>query len=44
VQAIREAGGNVKLATVIARKKTTADDARALLEAHNGNLREVLAT
>ena len=43
-QAIRDADGNVKLATVIARKKMTADDARALLDAHNGNLREVLET
>jgi N-acetylmuramic acid 6-phosphate etherase len=44
VQAIRDADGNVKLATVIARKKITADDARALLDAHKGNLREVLGT
>ena len=44
VQAIREADGNVKLAAVIARKKMTADDARAVLDAHNGNLREVLET
>jgi len=44
VQAIRDAAGNVKLATVMARKKLSADDARALLEAHNGNLREVLET
>jgi N-acetylmuramic acid 6-phosphate etherase len=44
VQAIRDADGNVKLAAVIARKKMTADDARALLDAHNGNLREVLET
>jgi N-acetylmuramic acid 6-phosphate etherase len=44
VQAIRDADGNVKLATVIARKKMTADAARALLDAHNGNLREVLET
>jgi len=44
VQAIRDAGGNVKLATVMAKKKIAADDARALLEAHRGNLREVLET
>jgi N-acetylmuramic acid 6-phosphate etherase len=44
VQAIRDADGNVKLAAVIARKKMTANDARALLDAHNGNLREVLET
>ena len=40
VQAIREADGNVKLATVIARKKVSADAARALLEQQT--LREVL--
>lgn len=44
VQAMREAGGNVKLATVMARKKITAGDARELLDAHHGNLREVLET
>jgi N-acetylmuramic acid 6-phosphate etherase len=44
VQAIRDADGNVKLATVMARKKIPLDDARALLEAHRGNLREVLET
>lgn len=41
VQAIREADGNVKLATVIARKRLSADAARALLEAKT--LREVLS-
>jgi N-acetylmuramic acid 6-phosphate etherase len=40
VQAIREAEGNVKLATVIARKKITAAEARALLERRS--LREVM--
>jgi N-acetylmuramic acid 6-phosphate etherase len=40
VQAIREADGNVKLATVIARKKISAEDARALLETKS--LREVM--
>jgi N-acetylmuramic acid 6-phosphate etherase len=44
VQAIRDAGGNVKLATIMAKKKMAFDDARALLEAHHGNLREVLET
>jgi N-acetylmuramic acid 6-phosphate etherase len=44
VQAMRDAGGNVKLAIVIAKKKMTASDARALLDAHHGNLREVLET
>jgi N-acetylmuramic acid 6-phosphate etherase len=39
-QAIRDAEGNVKLATVIARKKVSADEARALLE--SATLREVL--
>ncbi|HYR27099.1 MAG TPA: N-acetylmuramic acid 6-phosphate etherase, partial [Thermoanaerobaculia bacterium] len=40
VQAIREADGNVKLATVIAKKKVSADDARRMLE--EKTLREVL--
>jgi N-acetylmuramic acid 6-phosphate etherase len=40
VQAIREADGNVKVATVIAKKKVGADEARALLE--KKTLREVL--
>ena len=40
VQAIREADGHVKVATVIARKKISADEARALLETKT--LREVL--
>ncbi|HEX9500335.1 MAG TPA: N-acetylmuramic acid 6-phosphate etherase [Thermoanaerobaculia bacterium] len=40
VQALRDANGNVKLATVMARKRIAADEARKLLE--GGNLREVL--
>jgi N-acetylmuramic acid 6-phosphate etherase len=40
VQAIREADGNVKLATVIAKKKVSADEARRLLA--EKPLREVL--
>lgn len=40
VQAIRDADGNVKLATVIAKKKVTADEARRLLGERP--LREVL--
>jgi len=40
VQALRDAGGNVKLAAVIARKKVSAGEARKLLEGRN--LREVL--
>ena len=39
-QAIREADGNVKIATVMARRKVSADEARALLETKT--LREVL--
>jgi len=42
VQAIREADGNVKLATVIAKKRVSADDARRLLSEQT--LREVLDT
>jgi N-acetylmuramic acid 6-phosphate etherase len=41
-QAIREAGGNVKVATVMARKRVSADEARALLA--EKPLREVLGT
>jgi N-acetylmuramic acid 6-phosphate etherase len=44
VQAIRDAGGNVRLAVVMAKKKIAIDDARALLDAYHGNLREVLET
>lgn len=40
VQAIREADGNVRLATVIAKKKVTADQARRLLD--DRPLREIL--
>lgn len=42
VQAIRDADGNVKLASVMAKTKLRADEARALLDAHGGRLREVL--
>jgi N-acetylmuramic acid 6-phosphate etherase len=42
VQAMRESGGSVKVATVIAKRKVTADEARALLQ--NKSLREVLET
>ncbi|HXH38591.1 MAG TPA: N-acetylmuramic acid 6-phosphate etherase [Thermoanaerobaculia bacterium] len=44
LQAIQAAGGNVKLATVMAKKKLTLDDAVVLLGAHHGSLREVLET
>ncbi|HEX2123926.1 MAG TPA: N-acetylmuramic acid 6-phosphate etherase [Thermoanaerobaculia bacterium] len=40
VQAIRDAEGNVKVATVVAKKKVSADEARRLLEERS--LREVL--
>jgi len=42
VQAIRAADGNVKLATVVAKKNVSADDARQLLA--EKSLREVLET
>jgi N-acetylmuramic acid 6-phosphate etherase len=42
VQAMRDAAGNVRLATVMARRKIPAEEARKLLDAHRGNLREVL--
>ncbi len=40
VQALRDAGGNVRLAAVIAKKKVSPDEARRLLE--HRTLREVL--
>lgn len=42
VQAIRDADGNVKLAAVMAKKRIDAAEAKALLDAHGGRLREVL--
>jgi N-acetylmuramic acid 6-phosphate etherase len=42
VQAMRDAGGNVKLASVMAGKRLSLEDARAILAAHGGNLRKVL--
>ena len=42
VQALREAGGNVKVAVVVAKKKTNATEARRMLEEHGGRLREVI--
>lgn len=42
VQAVRDAEGNVKLATVMARRKVPADEARRMLEEKEGNLREVI--
>jgi N-acetylmuramic acid 6-phosphate etherase len=41
-QAIRDADGNVRLASVIAKKRVGADEARKMLEQHS--LREVLET
>lgn len=41
-QALRDAGGNVRLAAVMAKRKVPADAARKLLEENSGNLREVL--
>jgi N-acetylmuramic acid 6-phosphate etherase len=42
VQAMRDADNNVKLAVIIAKKRISAADARALLDTHGGRLREVL--
>lgn len=42
VQAIRDADGNVKLATIMAKKRVDAATARKLLEEHQGRIREVL--
>ena len=44
VQAMGDAGGNVKLAAVMAKKRLSRDEARTLLDAHHGNLRKVLET
>ncbi|HEX7150131.1 MAG TPA: N-acetylmuramic acid 6-phosphate etherase [Thermoanaerobaculia bacterium] len=43
VQAIRDADGNVRLATVMAKRRVSAEEARRLLEA-SSDLREVLGT
>jgi len=43
-QAIREAGGNVRLAIVMAKRKVSADEARKMLDQHGGRLREVLGS
>ncbi len=43
-EAMREAGGNVRLAAVVARRKVPAAEAQKLLDEHRGNLREVLGT
>ncbi|MEA2236888.1 MAG: N-acetylmuramic acid 6-phosphate etherase [Thermoanaerobaculia bacterium] len=42
VQAMRDAGGNVKLAAVMAGKQLSIDEARTLLASAGGNLRKVL--
>jgi N-acetylmuramic acid 6-phosphate etherase len=42
VQAMRDANGNVKLASVMAGKRLSIDDAKAVLASHGGNLRKVL--
>ena len=42
VQAIRDARGEVKVATVMARKQVDAATARRLLDEHGGRIREVI--
>jgi N-acetylmuramic acid 6-phosphate etherase len=44
VQAMRDAGGNVKLASVMAGKRLSVDEAQKLLGEHHGNLRKALET
>jgi N-acetylmuramic acid 6-phosphate etherase len=44
VEVMRDAGGNVKLAAVMAKKKLLRDEAQALLDKHQGNLRKALET
>jgi N-acetylmuramic acid 6-phosphate etherase len=41
-QALRDSGGDARLAIVIARRKVSADEARAVLERAGGNLRKAL--
>ena len=41
-QAVRDAEGNVKLATVMARMKIPADEAQRMLQEKKGKLREVI--
>lgn len=41
-QALRDSGGDTRLAIVIARRKLSADEARAMLERAGGNLRKAL--
>lgn len=43
-QALRDAGGNVKLATVMAKKNLDRDGAERALAEHRGRLREVLGS
>jgi N-acetylmuramic acid 6-phosphate etherase len=43
VQALRDADGNLRLASVMAKRRISADEARQLLQSRAGNLREVLA-
>jgi N-acetylmuramic acid 6-phosphate etherase len=42
VQAMRDAGGNVKLASVMAGRRLPLEEAKVILAAHGGNLRKVL--
>ncbi|MFZ2490477.1 MAG: N-acetylmuramic acid 6-phosphate etherase [Thermoanaerobaculia bacterium] len=42
VEALREAGGNLRLAAVIGKRNVTAGEARRLLEEHGGDLRRLL--
>jgi N-acetylmuramic acid 6-phosphate etherase len=44
VQAVREADGDLRVATVMARKRVSASEARQLLAQHNGRLGEVLGS
>ncbi|MGZ7040981.1 MAG: N-acetylmuramic acid 6-phosphate etherase [Thermoanaerobaculia bacterium] len=43
-QAIRDANGNIRIASVIARRKVSPDEAKDILRQHGGDLREVLKT
>jgi N-acetylmuramic acid 6-phosphate etherase len=44
VKAMRDAEGNIRIASVIARRKVSPDEAKDILRQHGGDLREVLKT
>jgi N-acetylmuramic acid 6-phosphate (MurNAc-6-P) etherase len=43
MELLKQADGHVKVAIVMHRRNVTADDARMLLEKHDGKLRDAIA-